>query len=157
MPLHCSQKPYASTPGNPAGSQSLLPLTRLQRPARQLQGLQPVFARLAQQQQVQQETSNVQEPDLRGRRQLLFFAAALPAVQWQAASQAASKQQTYGPAFLQAFQQALSVDGSFEVCMTGPLSQALRLYVRPLTPLAVHSADPAGQGQGLEPCHSAGA
>lgn len=132
MPLHCIQKPRASITDTQTGYQSLLPLTRLQQPARQLQGLQPVLVRLAQQQQLQQDTSNVQEPGLRGsRRQLLFLAAALPALQWQAASHAANKQQTYGPAFLQAFQQALSVNGSFEVSMTGTALAGTTLICAP--------------------------
>lgn len=70
---------------------------------RQCQQLQ----RLAQQQQLLQTVHN-------RRRHLLFLAAAVPALSTQLSAQAASKQ-TYSPAFLKAFQQALSTTGSFEV------------------------------------------
>lgn len=78
------------------------------------------------QQQQQEHTGQRQQPQQldqkqqllqavhSSRRHLLFLAAAIPTLSAQLSAQAASKQ-TYSPAFLKAFQQALSTTGSFEV------------------------------------------
>jgi hypothetical protein len=62
-----------------------------------------------QQQQLSQAGSST-------RRQLLFLAAALPALSKELVASASTKQ-TFSPAFLNAFQRALTTTGSFEVSM----------------------------------------